>query len=40
VAALDGAIALAEVHADPALVAQHLHLDVARAFDELLGVDV
>ena len=40
VAALDRALALAEVHDVAVLVAEHLDLDVARRLDVLLEVDV
>ena len=39
-APLYGAVALAQVDPDAVLVAQHLHLDVARVLDELLAVDL
>ncbi len=39
VAPLGRAVALVEVHGVAVLVAQHLHLDVARGFEELLDVD-
>ena len=39
-AALDRALALAEVHDGAVVIAEHLELDVARALDVLLDVDV
>src|SRR3989454_962389 len=40
VAALYGALAFAQMDADPVLVAEHLHLDVPRPLDELLAVNL
>ena len=39
-AALDAAFALAQAHHVAVLVGQHLELDVARALDELLHVEI
>ena len=39
-APLDGALALAQAHHIAVLVSQHLELDVARALDELLHVEI
>src|SRR5207245_3797148 len=40
VATLHGALTLAQVDANPVLVAEHLHLDVPRPLDVLLAVDL
>ena len=40
VAPLDAALALAQMHDATVAVSQHLELDVARPFDELLHIDV